>query len=157
MIQMIQTIQSFSQVLREPNALYVFDIDETLFTIPWEHWHSVNDCRCDPITLDSENLQMLIREIKETSRIILLTSRHESLRPITESQLEKIGFPYNEIYFDPCKGRKLMEILSTDDTFYKCVIFVDDLLSNVTDVHQSFSKVSSIQIFAYQIVHSLVS
>ncbi len=152
---MIQTIQSFSEVVREPNALYVFDIDETLFTIPWEYWHSVNDCRCDPITLDSENLQMLIREIKETSRIILLTSRHESLRPITESQLQKIGFTYNEIYFDPCKGRKLMEILSTDDTF---VIFVDDLLSNVTDVHQSLSALSSsIQIFAYQIVHSLVS
>ncbi len=151
---MIQTIQSFSEVVREPNALYVFDIDETLFTIPWEYWHSVNDCRCDPITLDSENLQMLIREIKETSRIILLTSRHESLRPITESQLQKIGFTYNEIYFDPCKGRKLMEILSTDDTF---VIFVDDLLSNVTDVHQSLSALSSsIQIFAYQIVHSLV-
>lgn len=152
---MIQSIHSFSEIVRlGDGALYVFDIDETLFTIPWEHWKSVCECSCDPIQLDSENLQALLGSITPFCKIILLTSRHESLRAITEIQLRKIGFPQCEIYFDQNKGQRLLQILD-DCEEMENVVFVDDLVTNVLDVHNCLTFSSSpVSILSYHIVHS---
>lgn len=138
----IRAIRSFKDVPVLSNALYVFDIDDTILSMDKVDWY-VEENAQKPKLLDKKNLNDLIMKVKEAkSNIILLTARNENLKAITRRQLEKAEFQNDLIdcsYFDHKKGKKLAEVVIEEYSHVDHVIFIDDLLPNLVDVQNSFA------------------
>ena len=89
------------------------------------------------------------KQIQKNCKIVLLTARNPDLKDITLTHLKQLNIELDEIYFNENKGEELLSIVSTQNNKYKNIIFVDDLLSNLEDVANSFKDKNIYNLFLY--------
>ena len=165
----VNSISKFSMINIVKNSLIVLDIDDTILTYNninnhwWHHKHreykNMFDNHSDvdnyilnewenelykstPLHTDEEGLVNLIINAQiHNCNIICLTARKKIHDTITYKHLNElnINFP---IYFSEGsnKGEILENIINNYYSNYKNIIFVDDQLKNLRNVHEHLSK-----------------
>jgi hypothetical protein len=153
----------------KPRTLVVLDIDETILKFPsikkgwwtetfnryYEIYLDYNKAEEKALhdwenlvikdkaqLLDSDYFESFINKINDSnSELILLTARNDKLKELTKKHLIDcdINIPSHRIYHDRNKGKKLLDLVTNIYTNTSQIIFVDDLESNVINVHETFS------------------
>lgn len=162
----MKTITKFDEITIIPNSLIVLDIDETLIkfnNIDNEWWKNgfnkiyekIKDydktekilnnkwietiLELEPILVD-ENIHDFIECATNTCcKIILLTARDENLYDITQQQLNKLNLNFFITHHNKNKGEYLKKLANEKYSYYKDIIVVDDLMSNLIDIKEQMS------------------
>jgi len=153
----------------EQDALYVFDIDETLLTYDgidknWWKTRLKTMNNNEELVLSDWLKHIAIHEPKHTHKmsfddlmskigkknVICLTARKGDVKDITEKHLEQIGVNIPVYYSNgQCKGKALHDILVEYPTV-KNVVFIDDSKINLISVNKILAeKRSDIKVYCY--------
>ena len=176
----MSTISSYKDIIIRPNALYVFDIDDTLIHFPeftrswWKETTQKYKMVCEETADDNAHAEWIgavevrpgfacdkdgFKEVYTNilnvgGKVILLTARPEHMKTLTMRHLREglWDFDAKHVHFDKEKGQRLRKILKDHYKDINQVIFVDDYDKNIESVRDAFSG-SNISLDTYLYVH----
>ena len=163
----MNVIHSFTDIPLHSGALYVLDIDDTVFYLEglgklW--WRASESVRGRAATIEEwirllpdsaasltcpSVLDFLERIRQVGAKLIFLTARRAELREVTERQLAACGIEVgsSDIYFNEKKGEALREILSVKSV--REVVFVDDMEHNLESVRAALEGICKLDLFLF--------
>lgn len=178
----MSVITSYKDIIIRPQALYVFDIDDTLIHFPiytrawWKETTEKYRAECEEtaddrahsewmeavevqpgIACDKDGFTETYQKIKEVhGKVILLTARPASMKETTLGHLRDGLWEFDpaHVYFDKEKGPRLRSIVEEHYKEIQHIIFVDDYEKNIHSVREAFDG-SKLNLDTYLYVHTL--
>ena len=175
-------IKDYSEIKIIPNSLVVLEIDDTIINFPelgkewWkntfdnyfkiyndidkadnetlEEW--INHVRVmKPEMINKESFETFIKNVFENQcELVLVTARQVKIKDLTESHLKHCEFiiDSSNIYYSTNKGDEINNILEKRFTNIKNIIFVDDMIKNLTDALKKIDQ-TKYNLYMYNFIH----
>lgn len=144
-MNLFRTIRTFAHVPVQPRTLFAIDLDDTTwkYSFPFDgnllEWKEQVK-QSAPELVDPIHFREFLERVRTESscHLLFLTARDADLYGVTCTQLKRfVDIPYSlALTGGQPKGPVLRHLLDTKFSNCEHVVFVDDLIENIENVHK---------------------